>query len=392
MKDRKRIAWLGINSCRLLLALTFVFSGVVKLIDPRGTQYKIEDYTVAFGLSDYMPHALPLMLAVALALLEFYLGFNLLFGIRRRTTTRMALALLLVMTPITLYLALTNAVSDCGCFGDALRLTHWQTFAKNVVLLLASVVVVLRYRQLTRFITERNQWMLSLYALVFAFSLAMYCIHYLPVMDFRPYRIGTDLPKAIERDFSGETETPVYLDFIIQSMDGEDITLTWLEQPGYKFLLVAPRLEDADDSAMDQINSIYDYCQQQGYPFLAVTSSMDESIARWKDLTGAEYDFARADGVLLKTMIRSNPGLILFHDGVIYNKWPNTRLPQPERLVEPLEQMKLGQMQERSRMRSVYHLLLWFILPLLLWTLIDRIWVGSKLYKRYKIHKELNKN
>lgn len=383
-KRAKQARWLAINLCRLIISLTFLFSGAVKLIDPRGTQYKIEDYAVAFGLSSYMPHSLPLILAIGLALLEFYVGFCLFFGIRRRTTTRMALALVLVMTPITLYLALTNAVPDCGCFGDVLRLTNWQTFAKNVGLLVAAIVVVCYSRRLTRFITERNQWMLSLYALAFAFFLAMYSIRYLPVMDFRPYRIGIDLPRAIEEDFSGKNEEPVYLDFILQTTEGDDITMEWLEKPGYKFLLVAPWLEMADDSSMDRINAICDYCQEHGYSFLAATSSVEKSISRWKDLTGAEYDFVQADATLLKTMIRSNPGLILFHDGVIYNKWPNTNLPKDEQLTAPLEGHTLGQMQEKSRMTSVYHLLLWFVLPLLIWTLIDRIWVGRKFYKYRK--------
>ena len=388
MKRKRRLLWLGANLCRLLLSVTFVFSGVVKLIDPRGTQYRIEDYAVAFNVYTFLPRGGELLLAVGLALLEFFIGFNLFFGIRRRGTTRMALVLLLILTPLTLYLALTNAVADCGCFGDIVRLTNWQTFAKNVVLLMATIVAMVNYRRLTRFITERNQWVVSLYAAVFAIFLAMYSIHYLPVIDFRPYCIGTNLPKAIEDDFSGHNPEPRYLDFMIQTTEGEDITMQWLGQPGYKFLLVAPWLEIADDGSTDQVNAIYDYCLQQGYPFLALTASMEESIKRWKDLTGAEYDFAQADGTLLKTIIRSSPGLILFRDGVIYNKWSCNSLPDETLLTAPLDETKLGQMQRKSRVRSAYHLLLWFVLPLLIWTLIDRVWIGSKLYRWHKMRKE----
>ena len=387
---QKKLRWLIVNLCRLLLSATFLFSGVVKLIDPRGTQYKIEDYAALWDMSALVPHFVPLVMAVVLAILEFYVGFNLFFGIRRRTTTRLALLLMVVMTPLTLYLAWADVQMDCGCFGDAIYLTNWQTFGKNLVLLLAAIVVVRYYRLLTRFITERNQWLLSLYALVFSLFLAIYNVHYLPVMDFRPYRIGTDLPKAIEAEWESTDGEMRYADFAIQTLEGEDITFEWLQQPGYKFLLVLPYIELANDGATDRINALYDYCHQQGYSFLALTSSTEDVIDHWKDITGAEYEFAQTDGTALKTVIRSNPGLLLLHGGIIYQKWSCNNLPQAEELSDPLEQTNMGQMQSRSRLRATYRLLLWFIIPLLLWTLIDRIWVGSKYYKRHKIHKAIN--
>ena len=138
---------------------------------------------------------------------------------------------------------------------------------------------------------------------------------------------------------------------------------------------------------MDKINALYDYCQEHGYPFLALTSSLPESIDRWKDLTGAEYDFALADGTMLKTIIRSNPGLLLMRDGIIYQKWAASDIPNVVGLTTPLEENRLGQIQFLSRIQTIWKLFLWFFLPLLLWTLIDRIWVGRTFYERYKIHK-----
>lgn len=378
---------IGANVCRLILALSFLLAGTVKLIDPRGTQYKIEDYGIAFGVSDYMPLFVPLCLAVALAMTEFVLGIYLLFGIRRRSTSFGVLLFMLVMTPLTLYLALANPVADCGCFGDAIYLTNWQTFWKNLVLLLASMVIVWRPRLMKRIITERNQWTVSLYSIVFALILAGYCIYRLPVIDFRPYRIGVDLPRAIEAEWEGRSTDLKYADFSIQSLTGEDLTLSWLQQPGYKFLMVAPYLDTADDAAMDRLNDLYDYARQQGYPFLCLTSSVEERIERWKDLTGAEYPFAWTDGIVLKTMIRSNPGLILLKDGVIVNKWPNTALPGYEELTAPLHELPLGQSVPKGYARRALILLLWFAIPLSCFTLLDGLWVGSKYYKRYKIRK-----
>ena len=130
-----------VNLCRLLLAAVFILSGFVKAVDPRGTQYKIEDYAQALGLDQLLSSTAALIMSVGLSAIEFCLGIFLLFAIRRRLVSRLALLMLAVMTPLTLWLALTNPISDCGCFGDALVLTNWQTFLKNVVLLVAAIVV-----------------------------------------------------------------------------------------------------------------------------------------------------------------------------------------------------------------------------------------------------------
>ena len=174
---------------RFVLALTYLFSGVVKLIDPRGTQYKIEDYAAAFGTTNLMPEWLPLVLACVLGVIEFLIGIYLFFGIRRRLATSVSICFLLIMTPLTFYLALKNPVSDCGCFGDALVLSNWQTFAKNVVLLILSIIALRYYKLMPHFITKKNQWMVALYSFVFAVLFASYNLWRLPVIDFRPYHL-----------------------------------------------------------------------------------------------------------------------------------------------------------------------------------------------------------
>ena len=147
-----------VNVVRMVLALTYLFSGVVKLIDPRGTQYKIEDYGAAFGISNLLPEGVPLTLACILAIVEFLMGIYLFFGIRRRLATTVSICFLLVMTPLTLYLALKNPVSDCGCFGDALVLSNWQTFGKNVVLLIFSIIALRYYKLMPHFVGKKYQW------------------------------------------------------------------------------------------------------------------------------------------------------------------------------------------------------------------------------------------
>jgi len=123
-----------VNIARFVVALTFILSGFVKAVDPMGTQYKIADYLAAMHIGQYVPDFVPLIASVLLSATEFWLGVCLLFAIRRRVVTRIILVWMIIMTPLTLWLALTNPISDCGCFGDAIVLTNWQTFWKNVVL------------------------------------------------------------------------------------------------------------------------------------------------------------------------------------------------------------------------------------------------------------------
>ncbi|MCD8317364.1 MAG: triose-phosphate isomerase [Paraprevotella sp.] len=416
------------NVSRLLLAVTFIFSGLVKIVDPRGTQYKFEDYFQAFGWTHWIPDFLPLWSAVILSVFEFCIGIYMFFGIRRHTTCWLYLLFLCVMTPLTLYLALADPISDCGCFGDAVTLTNWETFGKNVFLLVMTVIV-LRYRRLmTRFISERNQWMISFYSIIFGFVLAGFCIYYLPVFDFRPYHIGADIPQemqipkgaeepefvttfvfekdGVEKEFTVDDYpkdtaswhfvnsktvqvkkgyVPPIHDFSITTWpDGNDITEQVLADRGYTFLLVAPYLEYAEDSNIDRINELYDYCQEHGYAFYCLTSSSDEAIARWQDLTGADYPFGLTDGVTLKTMVRSNPGLILLKGGIVYNKWSCNELPKEEQLNAPLANSDLGRLQVASRTMTTSRVILWFLVPLFLLASADRIWVGSKMYKRMK--------
>ncbi|MCR4766077.1 MAG: DoxX family protein, partial [Bacteroidaceae bacterium] len=153
-----------VNVCRFMVGATFVFSGFVKAVDPLGTYYKIQDYLTAFGVLQLLPDIMPLALSMLLAVLEFSVGMHLLLGIKRHATTRLSLLIMLVMTPLTLYLALTDPISDCGCFGDALVLTNWQTFGKNVVLLLGTIVMVITPWNIIRFLTKRMEWTLSFYS------------------------------------------------------------------------------------------------------------------------------------------------------------------------------------------------------------------------------------
>lgn len=427
---RRKIKWGWVNLCRLILSGTFILSGFVKAVDPRGTQYKLEDYAEAFHLADWVSGYLYLPAAILLAVVEFCLGIYLFFGIRRRTTTWALLILMSLMTPFTLYLALANPVSDCGCFGDAFKLTNWETFYKNVVLLLAAVSVCRYPRLLNRFISERNQWMVSMYSIFFIWIFSGWCVYRLPVLDFRPYHIGADLVQGMsipedaeqpefettfilekngvrkeftEQNYPDSTwtfvdsrtvmtkagyEPPVHDFSITEYESGEDITEQILRDTSYTFLLVSPFLEHADDSNMDQINEIFDYCREQGYSFYCLTASGPEFVTRWQDLTGAEYPFCVTDAITLKTIVRSNPGLVLLKQGVVINKWSVNNLPDESEFAgRRLEQTTVGTLRPEANWLRVMKVLFWYVVPLLLLTLLDRIWIAFKMNQRTK-HKK----
>ena len=394
------------NICRFLLAASFIFSGFVKAVDPLGSQYKIQDYLTAFGMISWFPSFFPLLAGILLSAIEFSVGIFLFFAIRRNVATTLALLLMIVMTPLTLYLALFNPVSDCGCFGDAWVLTNWETFGKNIVLLIAAVSAFKWRKMMIRFVSQKMEWLVSLYTVLFVFALSFYCLDRLPILDFRPYKIGKNIMEGMsipngakpsvyesifilekdgqKKEFTLEnypdstwkfidTRTilkekgyePAIHDFSMMELStGNDITEDVLTDMGYTFLLVAHRIEEADDSNIDLINEIYDYSVEHGYQFYCLTSSPEEQIEQWRDKTGAEYPFCQMDDITLKTMIRSNPGLMLIKNGKILNKWSDEELPDEYVLTDKLEKLPLGQQKVVTDKHTIGYVLLWFFIPL----------------------------
>lgn len=417
------------NVCRFVLGVTFVFSGFVKAVDPMGFYYKVEDYLEAFGIGQWVPYIFIIFFVIGLSAVEFCVGILLTFGIRRRVAAPIALLLMAVMTPLTLYLALFNPVSDCGCFGDAVKLTNWETFGKNVVLLAAAFVVFRRAERIWRFVSPKMEWMVSLYSFLFIFVFSFYCLTNLPVFDFRPYRIGVNIRQGMEmpegakpsvfearfilekdgerREFTLEDypdstwtfvearsvlveegyEPPIQNFAMMDVETGEDITQEVLTDTGYVFLLVVNRVEEADDGNIDLVNEIYDYSVEHGYGFYALTSSARDEIELWCDRTGAEYSFCQMDDITLKTVIRSNPGLLLLKGGTILNKWSDNQLPDEYDLTDTLDRLEIGRQKDVSDLRTVGYVLLWFFVPLTLVVALDLAVVKRREEKRREAEK-----
>ena len=409
-----------VNVCRFVLAATFIFSGYVKAIDPLGTLYKLKDYAAAMSLNGLLPDWVLVGVAIALGALEFALGVFMLFAVRRHVVSRITLAFMTAMTVLTLWIFVADPVKDCGCFGDALKLTNGETLLKNIVLIACAALVAWRPADMARFISRSNQWIVRYYTVAYIVITSIYCLYTLPIFDFRPYHVGTNIKQGMEipegaeqpefestfllrkngetREFTLDNypdstweyvdtrtvqtkkgyEPPIH-DFALTTCDtGEDITEQVLTKKGYTFLLVSPRLAVADDSNFGDIDQIYEYAEENGADFYCVTASANNEIERWRDLTGAEYHFCNADETTLKTMIRSNPGLMLLKDGTIIGKWSHNTLPQTDDLTAPLQQLTIGKAQNDSTTKRLLIVLLTFFLPLSALTLADRLWAWSK--------------
>ena len=194
-------------------------------MDPLGTQYKLEDYAIAMGFDGIFPAWVFLCGAVLMAIFECMMGIQLLFAINRRVVSKLSLAFMLVMTCLTVWIYFDNPVEDCGCFGDAIKLTNGQTLAKNVVLLVCSTIVALWPKKMPRMIALSRQWIVFHYSVLFFIGLALHCIYHLPVFDYRPYHIGANIAKGME--IPEGAEAPVYETTFIMEKDGkqEEFTL-----------------------------------------------------------------------------------------------------------------------------------------------------------------------
>ncbi|MCD8193449.1 MAG: DoxX family protein [Tannerellaceae bacterium] len=398
--------------CRVLVGVTFIFSGFVKAVDPVGGAIKIDEYFASFGLDVLQP--LSLLSAINLSAVEFTLGVCLLLGVYRKFTTFLIALFMVFMTPLTLYLAIFNPVSDCGCFGEALVITNWQTFFKNVVLLAAAILLFIRHKQITSFFSNKAYWFVALFAYLFCVAFAYRNYHHLPAFDFRPYKTGNNIPELMEipdgapedeyvysfiyekdgvqKEFTledypandstwtfvdskmlliKEGYTPVIETFNLYTPEGEDITdeILYAVQP--VFLLISHKLEKADPERIDEINSLYDYAVDHDILFYGVTGSSAEGIEDWRDYTGADYPFLLGDDILLKTIIRSNPGLVLLKEGTVLGKWHYNDIPKEQKIEETISPLLNKGAENNKEQRRIVTILLTFSLPLLVVWLYD---------------------
>lgn len=422
MKIGEVIIKIALEVSRVLLGVTFIFSGFVKADDPYGFAYKIQDYFLAFGLPSLSFLALPISFCLCAS--EFLMGAFMLFGIYRKWTSRFILLTMLFMTPLTLYLALANPVQDCGCFGDAWIITNWQTFYKNIVLLAGAVLIFIYHEKIWNLFTGKTYWLAFFYIILFICGFLIRNYMYEPLFDFRPYKIGTNIAEAmkidegkgrhevsymiyakdgkeerftdqnspwedstwvfvrVENELISEGEAPLIKDFTINKLIFDqqkniletqlDITHDVLSDSGYVFLMISPSLTSMNISYLSQLEDVYDYAYDRKYAFYCLTATGAEEIVSWAKTNTINFDFCNTDDRTLKTITRSNPGLLLLKNGIIINKWADREVPSEENLTAPIEDLAFGQKidSEKDKKNLIYIILI-FILPLLTLKVLD---------------------
>ena len=348
---------------RILIGLLFVFSGIVKGVDPVGTEYRIADYFIAYGTEWAFPLALPL--SVFLNAVEFVLGALLIFNIRIKTTSWLVLFMMIVFTLTTINDAINNPVPDCGCFGDAILLSNWQTLYKNLVINALLILVFLSRSKIDPYFRWKIELALAgLFIFIFV-RFEVHNIRHLPLVDFRDWKEGkrmaneTPLPldyyltyRNNETGDEKEYLSPDYPyndslwmskwefisqrvvdpnprihDLSIQDIDGNDYTSQIIENPDFQFMLIAYDLEKTNLKKLDNIKAFADQCNNNGISFIVLTSSLPEEVESFKHESGLEADFYFADDVTQMAMIRSNPGLLLLKDAVVLKKWHHNDFP-----------------------------------------------------------------
>jgi uncharacterized membrane protein YphA (DoxX/SURF4 family) len=350
---------------RIVIGLVFIFSGIVKAIDPLGSAYKFHDYFQAFHIG--FLDSLSLALAILLCSAEFIAGFSVLTGLRQKYGIMLVLILMVIFTPITLILAITNPVSDCGCFGDAIHLTNWQTFGKNIILIALTIFLFSRRKQITALFRPLTEWMILIAALVIFILFSLFNLRYLPVVDFLPYKTGVNIaekmviPEGAKPDEYSTTfiyekngekkefkldnypandttwkfvdqksvlvrkgyQPPIH-DFIITTVEGEDVTQRILTNPGYSLLMISKKLGDADSTKVSEGFELGRDCSDNGIDFYVLSASGTDELRAYSN----GLKFCSADETTLKTMIRSNPGYLLLKNGTIIGKWSWANVPE----------------------------------------------------------------
>jgi len=364
---------------RWIVGILFTFSGFVKGIDPTGFQYKLNDYLEALHFQALEFFSLPG--AFLLPFAEFAIGITLLTGVLVRLSAKLAFIFMGFFTTLTLYIALKNPVTDCGCFGDALVISNWQTFYKNIVLIILAVFLLINRKNLRFPANEKYRKIAFSFLLLIYITVVYWSYNHEPIFDFRPYKIGANIPDGMKTPVGAPTDVyqniyhyrnrksnevkqfsdsdfpwqdtinwkfesmdpsvllkkgyqPPIHDFSIQTIDQIDVTDFYLNDSIYTFMVISYDLEKSSHKKQKNLNLLADWAKLKGYHFIGLTSTTGSSLDKYQHEQLPAYEIMFTDQITLKTIIRSNPGLILLKKGTIIGKWHYNDFPTPEKAEE----------------------------------------------------------
>lgn len=374
-EDSMRLPSIITGIFRGITGLLFIFSGLIKINDPLGFSYKLEEYSVAFNLKWVGSYSLAL--SVSLCVLEIVLGVAILLGMKSKLVTRGLLALIIFFAFLTFYSAWFHKVTECGCFGDAIPMTQWQSFSKNVFLLLMIVYMCRYYKLITPVLGTNACWSAVALSAVVSIYIGYYTINHLPIFDFLPYKIGNHLPDlmkvpkgapvdefeityTLKNNKTGVTRqlsdkeylsTKIYenkdwkyisasepvlikagyqaplKDFIITDAMGVDHTDEIANNQGYELLFIEYDLHHADLEIQRRLNDLATTAQEFNVRTVGITAESTQDVELFCKKVNAMYELFYCDAIPLKMIVRANPGIVLLHNGTVVNKWQYADLP-----------------------------------------------------------------
>ena len=321
---------------RYLVGGLFIFSGLIKVNDPVGTQIKLEEYFAVFSadIAPFFESLTPMALffSVLLSTLEVVLGVALLLKYRERLVTTLLLAIIVFFTFLTFYSAYFNKVTDCGCFGDAIKLTPWQSFIKDIVLLVFIAVLFINRKKNRVVQTSLAKTIAVGAVLIICLGIEYWSINHLPFVDFRAYKEGTHIPTDMLPPEDDPAQVPKITNFAIWG-DQDDYTMNALS--GEKLLVIVHEAEKSDIDSYGMLNSLLGALGNQ-VEVVAVTASSSAEFEELRHAVQLAVPYYYSDKTLLKTMIRSNPGLVLLNDGEVKKKWHFNDIPDAGELLSNL--------------------------------------------------------
>ncbi|KQC02720.1 BT_3928 family protein [Pedobacter sp. Hv1] len=373
---------IALNFCRWFVGVLFIFSGLIKANDPLGFGYKLQEYFEVFHLTFLSNWATGI--AILLCVLEIVLGALLLFGFWRNQVLKGLLALIVFFTFLTFVSAAFKVVTSCGCFGDAIPLTPWQSFDKDLILLVMIVYLFIKRIHIHP-VTNHPGWQSGLFSAVFAASLffGTFTYNYLPIIDFLPYKVGSSIPESmkippgaaqdeflimyqLKNKATGETKTMSDKDYMkleiwkdnnwevvgdpekklikkgydvkikdlsISDASGTDYTKELIENPYYNLVIVAYDLRHTDEEGIAETNALaLNAAEQFNIRTVLLTSNSAADADAFSKKMKLFMEVFYADAVPLKSMVRANPGILLLKNGVVINKWHYHNLPSFEEL------------------------------------------------------------
>lgn len=306
-----------VHISRLFVGAMFIFSGFVKLVDPIGSQFKFEEYfgESVLNMEFLIPYALGFSIVLILA--EIMLGVTLLIGFKPKLTMWSLFFLTSIFLFLTWYSAYYNKVTDCGCFGDAIKLTPWETFYKNVVLIVLIVLLLIRVKDIKEILPTKISGVITLIVLLSFSYITYHVLNHLPIIDFRAYAVGKNIPEGME--YKGDGQIPPIHDFMLEDTQN-DLTEDILAM-NKVMLVVVYNIDKSDLEGFSAIKTVADKAIKNGYKVYGVSASFEDDLIATKSKHNLPFDFLFCDETTLKTMIRSNPGIMTLSKGTVTSKW-----------------------------------------------------------------------